>query len=307
MPSKEFDEVFRMNQQLLTDLVSDPNATPVDFRRTYDDFLEQLAIPDGAEFESVEVGGVPGIWCTASNSSSERAVVHFHSGGYVIGSAHGYRQFGARLAAATGARVLLPDYSLAPENPFPAAYNEGLAIYRALRGEFDHENLIISGDSGGGGLALAVLQALRDAGNDLPAGGVLFSPWLDLTLTAESHSENKDKDPILNPDLLAALVQMYIGGTDVSADDPRVSPLFASFENLPPLLFLASSTECIRDDARSGHAKAREVGVSATYHEGEGMCHIWPIFADRLPEAREAVGMIGDFVKDRFSAKTAAS
>lgn len=303
MPSPEADQVFKLNEELFHSWTSNPNATIDDLRRIFEEFLAGIATPDGTTFKEVDCGGVPGIWVTAPGASADHAVMHFHSGGYVLGSAHGYRSFGGYLSAATNARVLLVDYRLAPEHPFPAAMEDARAAHTWLINQgIAPSNIVISGDSGGGGLAMVLLQELRDRGGDQPAAGVMISPWADFTLTGESMTTNAANDPLApGPGLLEMLIPMIIS-EDVDRKDRRVSPIFGDWRGVPPLLMLAGSIETLRDDGKRAVEAASAAGVDATFIEGEGMVHIWPIFADRLPEARKALEQIGAFVKRHLGA-----
>ncbi len=302
MPSSEAAEVFKANQELLAAWLADPNYGIEDFRRIFEESLATLAIPPDASFEEVSAGGVPSIWASAPGASADKAIVHFHSGGYVMGSANGYRSFGANLSAATGARVLLVDYRLAPEHPYPAAPEDALAAYRwVLAQGIAASSIAITGDSAGGGLTLVTLQKLRDAGHPLPAAAVAMSPWADFTLSGESMVTNAANDPLVpGPDLLAMIKTMVVAA-DHDMTDPGISPLFGTWAGLPPLLVFAGSIECLRDDGVRAVEAAKKAGVDATFVEGEAMVHIWPIFADRLPEAREALAQIGTFLKTHMS------
>jgi monoterpene epsilon-lactone hydrolase len=306
MLSPENAAVHQANRDLLTAWTADPNASVDDFRRIFEEFLAELAVAPDAAFEEVDAGGVPAIWACAPGAASDRAVIHFHSGGYVLGSAKGYRSFGANLSAATGARVLLVEYRRAPEHQAPAALEDANSAYRwVLNQGVSPSHVAISGDSAGGGLALALLQTLRDEGGELPAAGVSLSPWADFKLAGESMKTNADKDPLVpGPDLLAMMVTMVIG-EDGDPGDPRVSPLYGDWSGLPPLLVMAGSIETLRDDGTRCVEAAKAAGVDARFIEGEDMVHIWPIFADRLPEARASLEEIGSFVKQHM--KTAAA
>lgn len=300
MPSPEAAAVFKANQDLLA-AWSQPDLTIEDFRRIFEADLADFAVAADAVFEDVSAGGVPSIWATAPGASADKVILHLHSGGYVMGSANGYRSFGANLSAATGARVLLVDYRLAPEHPYPAAPEDALAAYRwVLAQGISPSSMGISGDSAGGGLCLVTLQRLRDAGDPLPAAAVALSPWVDFTLSGESMVTNAANDPLVpGPDLLAMLVPMVIGEGDPK--DPGVSPLFGNWAGLPPLLVYAGSIETLRDDGARAVEAAKAAGVDATFIAAEGMVHIWPIFADRLPEARETLAEIGTFLKGHLA------
>jgi monoterpene epsilon-lactone hydrolase len=298
MPSPEAAAVFQANQRLLAEWTADPNATVDDFRRIFEEFLADLTVPADAHFEPVDAGGVPAIWAASPGATSDRAIVHLHSGGYVLGSAEGYRAFGANLSNVSGARVLLVDYRRAPEHPAPAALEDAISAYLwTIEQGISPSHVVISGDSAGGGLALSTLQSLRAQEHPLPAAGVALSPWADFALAGDSMTSNADKDPLVpGPALLQMMVTMVIGeGAD--AKDPRVSPLYGDWTGLPPLLVMAGSIETLRDDGARCVSAAQAAGVDATFVEGEGMVHIWPIFADRLPEARDSLEQIGAFVR----------
>jgi monoterpene epsilon-lactone hydrolase len=295
--------VHEMYRQLQADMNEKGEATtPADFKRVYEEFLAKFEVPTDATFEEVEANGVPAIWCSAPGVAMDRAIIHYHSGGYVTGSANGYRQFGARLSAVSGVRVLLPDYRLAPDHPFPTPVDDGIAAYRWIEGQLGAENIVVSGDSSGGGLVMVLLQTLRDEGAELPVGGVCMSPFTDLAGSGESVQGNAGKDPLVNPDFVAGISAMYLGDSGASPEDPKASPLYGDFSGLPPLMIFASDTECFRDDAYRCAKKAQDAGVDVTYFEGKDMCHIWPIFADRLPEARKTLERVGQFVDSRFMA-----
>jgi epsilon-lactone hydrolase len=296
MPSTEAHAILGLNSDLRDAWLVDPNYNFDDFRRIFELFLAQFAIPDGTRFAEVDCGGVACLWADAPGSAQDRVVVHFHSGGYLMGSANGYRSFGGYLAGATGCRVLLVDYRLAPEHPFPSAIEDGLAVYKwLLKEHVDPGKILICGDSAGGGLALITLQAIRDEGLPLPAAGVSISPLADLAHTGESRVINDGIDPLVTMDLIQMIGGAYCGELDPKL--PRISPLYGDWRGLPPLLIFAGEIELLRDDGKMCAAAALRAGVDATYVEGEGMVHIWTLYADRLPEAREALAQIGVFAR----------
>jgi monoterpene epsilon-lactone hydrolase len=297
--SAEAAEVMRQNRELQRRWASMPDATFRDFRASYEEYLAGFAVREDAIFEDVDAAGVPCIRVRVPPSASPPSgalLMHFHSGGYVIGSARGYRSFGAELAVACGCEVLLADYRRAPEAPAPAALEDALAVYRSLLAAGrDPARVVLCGDSAGGGLVFASLQALRDAGDPLPAGAVAISPWADLTLSGESMRSNAEHDPLVSRALLSGLLTLVLG-PDGDPRDWRVSPLFGDWRGLPPLMVLASTTEVVRDDAVRCVAAARAASVDAGLLLAEGMVHVWPLNADRLPEAREALARIAEFV-----------
>ena len=300
MPSRETEEVLRLNTQLRDDWLADPNYTFDDLRSIFEDWLAGIAIPPGTHFENADCPDVPCIWASAPGADPRRVVVHCHSGGYILGSAQGYRSFGGYLSAASGCRVLLVDYRLAPENPYPAGVDDGIAVFQWLLGQgYDASRIALCGDSGGGGLVLSALQTMRDRGLTLPSCAIAISPVTDFAMTGASYKENAGIDPLVTEDFLAALGQVYCGDKDPKL--PGLSPLYGDWSGLPPLLVLAGSIEMMRDDSKLCVDAARKQLVDATYFEGEGMPHIWTLFADRLPEAREGLQVIGDFVRKHMA------
>ena len=210
-----------------------------------------------------------------------------------------HRGLCTRLSRAAGARVLNVDYRLAPEHPYPAAVDDALAVYRAVLADgVDPARIAIGGDSAGGGLTLATLVALRDAGDPLPAAGVCISPWTDLSLSGESIRTKAAEDPLIQPSQLAWMAGLYLGDADPKA--PTASPLFANLSGLPPLLVHVGTAEILLDDATLLAERAREAGVDVTLEAWEEMIHTWHNFADLLPEGREAIEGIGKYLRARL-------
>jgi acetyl esterase/lipase len=200
----------------------------------------------------------------------------------------------ARLARAAGAVAVLPEYRLAPEHPFPAAFDDAIAAYRALLDEAggDASRIVLGGDSAGGGLAVAMSVALRDAGEHLPRALVLLSPWLDLTCTSPSWDSRFEGDPVLDHSLRDA-AERYLDGAD--ARDPLCSPLFADLSGLPPTLVLVGTHEILYDDSVSFAESASEQGVDVELEIGHELIHVWPIFPI-TPEAVASTVRIGRFL-----------
>lgn len=292
----EAQNVLKMNSDLRDKWLENPDYTYDDIRGIFEDWLAQFEIPEGSVFERVSVGGVPCIWADAPNAERDRVIIHYHSGGYLIGSAHGYRSFGGFLSAATGCRILMPDYRLAPEHPFPAGADDALAVYRGvLDAGISPAKVVLCGDSAGGGLALVTLLRISDAGLPRPAGGIAISPLADFTHSGASRKSNEGVDPLVTMKQLLAMGDTYCG--DRPCDEPLLSPVFADWSGLPPLLLMAGEIEMLRDDARLCAQAAISGGVEVTYLEGKEMAHIWTLYADRLAQARESLADIDWFVR----------
>lgn len=236
-----------------------------------------------------------GEWLVREAGAS-RTILYLHGGGYYFCSPRTHRAITFGLAPRAEADVFSLDYRLAPEHPFPAALDDALAAYRRLLAAGRRAgSLVIAGDSAGGGLALAALVALRDAGDPLPAGAVLYSAWTDLACSGASIRYNDGRDPMFCGDVFARVARFYLG--TASAAHPYVSPVHADLRGLPPLFMLAGSTETLLDDTRRVAGQARAAGVSVECEIAPGLPHAWPIYAPFMPEARRALDDTARFVR----------
>lgn len=277
---------------------------PIDVARTRAGTQKRVwlpQVPAGWQLrEQYEHADVPlrGEWLVREGGAP-RTILYLHGGGYYFCSPRTHRAITYGLATRADADVFSLDYRLAPEHPFPAALDDALAAYRRLLADgVRADSLVIAGDSAGGGLALATLVALRDAGDKLPAGALLYSPWTDLAVTGASIVENDGRDPMFCGDVFARVAALYLGeATGVSASDPYVSPLYADFCGLPPLFMLAGSTETLLDDTRRVADRARAAGVHVECKIARGLPHVWPIYAPFMPEARRSLDDSARFVQ----------
>jgi monoterpene epsilon-lactone hydrolase len=279
-----------------------PEPTPLDWRREFESLCAKFPLPEDIETEEVDAGGVPALWVSAPGVSRQRTILHFHSGGYVMGSAKGYREFAYRLSRATDARVLVPDYRLAPDHPYPAPVEDALTVYRWLAAKEDPARIVTTGDSAGGGLNLAMLVALRDEGDTLPVAAVAISPLTDLAAEGESYESNRHRDPVVTKELAVGMGVVYLGEGRDPKDTPLGSPLYAEVHGLPPLLVLAGEAETLRDDSVRFVEKVRAAGGQAELEVADEMLHIYPLFASILPEGREGIERIGEFVRQHTPA-----
>lgn len=244
------------------------------------------------------VGGVPGESLLAEGADPGRTVLYLHGGGYVIGSINTHRDLGARISREARARTVLVDYRLAPEHPHPAAVEDAVAAYRALVAEgAEPRRTVIAGDSAGGGLTVATLVALRDAGDPLPAAGVCLSPWVDLEGIGESMDARAHLDPMVNREGLRWMASMYLGS--LHPRTPLAAPLWAELAGLPPLYIQVGHAETLYDDSVRLAERARAAGVDVVLEAWDDMIHVWQAFAAILPEGQAAVEKIGAFVRDR--------
>jgi monoterpene epsilon-lactone hydrolase len=256
----------------------------------------QFQLPTDVRCDSVDAGGVPAEWITTPGVVAERVIYYLHGGGYVMGSMNTHREMVSRLSRAANARVLIIDYRLAPENPFPAAVDDSIAAYHWLLSiGVAPTRLVIAGDSAGGGLTVATLVALRDAGEPLPQAGICLSPWVDLECLGESMATQAEIDPMVNRDSVLMLAKAYLG--DTNPRTPLASPLYADLAGLPPLLIQVGTTEALLDDAKRLADRARAAGVDVILEPWDDMVHVWHAFAAILPEGQQAIDRIGKFVR----------
>jgi len=257
--------------------------------------------PQGTTVDPVDAGGVPAEWVVAAGADTDRILLYLHGGAYQIGSPATHRRMVALLSGAASARVLSVDYRLAPEHPFPAAVEDAVAAYRwLLAGGTDRGVMALAGDSAGGGLALATLVALRDAGEPMPAAAVVMSPWTDLALTGESLQTRAAADVLIKPAGMAETAEAYLAGQDPR--HPYASPLYAELHGLPPVLIQVGDAEVILDDSTRLATRARDHGVDVTLEIWDEMPHVWHAFAGLLPEADQAIERIGSWLTERVPA-----
>jgi monoterpene epsilon-lactone hydrolase len=281
-----------------------PGLTLEERRRVLDRNGSLVSIPRGTMLERVEISGVACEWILPHRHDAEVILLYLHGGAYTLGSCDSHRGMVAHIARACRARALLPEYRLAPEHPFPAALEDALATYRFLLDSGTApEQIIAIGDSAGG-LALATLLSLRDAGEPLPAAAVLISPWTDLTATGETLRTRARHDIMLRPETVGKSAALYHG--EYPADDPLISPLYADLSRLPPLLIQVGDHEILLSDATRLAERAEGTGVDVTLHIWPGMWHVWHAYVDWVPESRRAIREIARFV-DRYRVRTPAA
>lgn len=269
-------------------------------RANLDEGGARFLVPDDVTQEVIDADGVPAEFLVAPGAADDRVVLYLHGGGYVIGSIKSHRYLMQNVSRFSGAKTLGLDYRLAPENPFPAAVEDATKAYCWLLAQgYKAKNIAIAGDSAGGGLTLATLVNLREKGIDLPAAGVLISPWTDLSGEAESVKARADIDPMVKPEGLYSLGDKYLDGTD--AKNPLASPVFADMAGLPPLCIHVGGKEILYDDAITVADKARAAGVTVELLDEPELFHVWHAFAPMLEEGQEAVEKIGAFLQKQFN------
>ncbi|QRM54067.1 alpha/beta hydrolase [Sinorhizobium sp. BG8] len=269
-------------------------------RERIDEVGSIFPVADDIALEPVDLGGVAAEWSLAPGSDPGRVLLFFHGGGYCSGSIMSHRRLVTEAGRAAGVRTLAVDYRLAPENPFPAALEDAAASWRHLLDTgYAPDRIVVGGDSAGGGITLSLLGSLRDKGKELPACGWLISPWTDLTMSGETLASNDAIDPLIHAGYLAELADAYLG-PDTDRRDPRVSPLFANLEGLPPLLIQVGSAETLLSDATRLAGAAGEADVAVTLEIWPHMIHAWPLWNARLEPGRRALATAGAFIRSHL-------
>ena len=269
-------------------------------RASLRELMAQVPVPPDVQQNPVEIGGVAGLEVTIQGNESDNVILYFHGGVYVIGSAASSVPLVGDLVRRTGAKAITLEYRLAPEHPYPAAVEDARAAYEGLLAQgIAPAQIALAGESAGGGLAVATLLALREAGVPLPSCGYLMSPYADLTLSGETLAAKREGDPILTPDGLRARVPDYVGGADAS--DPYISPIFGDLRELPPLLIQVGSHEILLSDALRLAGRAAISDVPVTLEVTPGVPHVFQAYAGLLDEAGAALDRASDFLKAQLA------
>lgn len=299
MPSPELEKVLHL-LEMLRQASAGTRQSVAGRRAGMDALYSSFGSTPGVSSDKVDAGGVPAESVSAPGAGTDRAVLYLHGGGYNAGSPTSHRELARRLSAATGARVLVLDYRLAPEHPYPAAVEDATAAYRWLLAQgVDPVRTAIGGDSAGGGLTVAAMVALRDAGDPLPAAGVCISPWADLEMSGESMTTRAKWDLMVGREGLLDSATKYLAGEDARA--PLASPIYADLRGLPPLLIQVGTSETLYDDSTRLDERARAAGVDATLQVWEEMVHAWHLFAPILPEGQQAIESVGEYLRERWA------
>lgn len=296
MASAELDNIVA----LLEATPVTPASTMEEIRTGVDGLGLLVPAMEGSTTASVDAGGVTALWvamgadATADDGASP-IILHFHGGGYVMAGPHTHVGMLSRLASGTGGRALSVDYRLAPEEPFPAAPTDALNAYRWLLDQgVAPTRIVVAGDSAGGGLAMGLLVAARDAGLPQAAGAALMSPWVDLTNSGATVFANAAIDPILSPLVLQHWATLYAGD---SLADPLASPLFADLGGLAPIAIQVGEREVLLDDAVRLTERVVAAGGTATLAVWDEMTHWWQLFAGLVPEADRALDELATYAR----------
>lgn len=277
-----------------------PPPTVAERRAAMDAAGEMGALPTGCFHEPVTLGGVRCERVVPQGAVAGRAILYLHGGAYTAGSPRSHRPMVARIAEAARSVAVAADYRLGPEHRFPAAVEDAVAAYKALLdGGSDPRRLIVAGDSAGGGLALALVLALKGEGAPQPAGVFVISPWADLTQSGASYRTKADTDPMISKAGLDQNALMYLGGLD--ARDPLASPVFGDFEGVAPVLIQTGSEEALLSDSITMADVLAHARVDVRLEVWPEMIHVFHAWGGGLQAARRAIRLAGAWMEDRFA------
>jgi monoterpene epsilon-lactone hydrolase len=281
-----------------------PQSDILMVRRTFEAMQKRKRVAKGVVVREAELAGIACEWLIPPGCDDAPVLYYLHGGAYLMGSPATHRKMVSYIAKAAGMRALLPDYSLAPENPFPSGLNDCIAVYRQLLDTgVSADNVVISGDSAGGGMSMATMLSLRDAGDQLPAAAVLLSPWLDLTGRGESGVTRAEEDPWFRVDDMMTIASMY--QPDGELTNPLVSPVFADANSLPPMLIQVGDHEILLSDSTRLTGNITAAGGEVSLQVWPEMWHVFQFFIGQMPESKRAISDIGDYIRGRFHAAAA--
>lgn len=307
LKSKIFNMMMRnrhLFQGKLKKEIFNDHTSIENFRKLCEDGAAKYArIPEGIEIKAEIINGIKAEWIIPDKADHEKVILYVHGGGYVSGSCSDHRGFVSKFAKRCGIINLVYEYRLAPENPFPAALDDSIKVYKSLLAMGKKpENIIIAGESAGGGLTLAILLALKDNNLPQPAAAVSISPWTDLTCSSASYI-TKRKVSVAPFNSWLVFSKHYVG--KYKANNPFISPLFGDLSGLPPIFINSGEDDELFDDGEKFYLKAKAAGVDITFRAGEGMVHCYPLLAPMFPEATEAMNEICYFVNKHIGQEVA--
>jgi monoterpene epsilon-lactone hydrolase len=298
MPSYR-SQFCRMLIKYLVAIKFNPNKTIDEMRRGVESLSKLAGLPSKTNVEKIKLNNISAEWVCSKEAREDRVILYLHGGGYNICSPNTHRELSAYISMASSAKVLLIDYHLAPEHPFPTALEDATLTYRwLLKNGFSGGDIALAGDSAGGGLAIATSISLRDGGNPPPTSIACISPWTDLEMSGNSIKTHAQIDPMLNLQSIKLMASNYIGENDPR--NPLISPIYANLKGIPPMLIHVGSDEMLLDDSTRIAEKAKSAGVDVTLKIYDKMWHVWHLNAKLMPEAKNAIKELGSFIRSHF-------
>lgn len=293
-------------ERLEATLRARPTSLALDQRRAaYDALGDRFPLAADVQLEQALAHGVPAEWTSTPAASANGVTLYLHGGGYAWGSLKSHRHLASELGRAAAMKTLALDYRRAPEFPFPHALDDAVSGYRfLLDAGFKPRQIVVAGDSAGAGLAVALLVRLKELGTQQPAGALLFSPWADMTATADSYSRNAQRDPVLDRETMRFLAGQYLG--ERSRQTPLASPVFADLSGIAPLTIFVGATEALLDDAIALARAAGLADVGVRLEIWPKMFHIWPNYHPMLAQGRQAIARAGSLLREAVEAASSS-
>ena len=289
-------QVQAVLQHLGEYLASKPRETPEAMRDLIDGLFANKTLPPSITIEDVDMGGLRGCFVTSSDANTNKVVLLLHGGGFVSGSIASHRHLAAEVSAFCSTQVLLVEYGLAPEHPYPEGLNDCVRAYQwLLEKGIKPGHIAILGDSAGGGLVISTALRLKEGGIDQPSALIALSPWVNLTCDGETMDTKANDDPITNRESLSNMASFYLNGANPK--DPLISPIYGDLRGLPPILIQVGSREVLLDDSRKLAVRAKADEVKVSLEEWPGMFHVWHLWSDSLTDARQALGGVSAFIR----------
>jgi len=289
------DQLGELYAQWLVEMTKYPDMSVELLRIIFDDWQRATAEPENVTYRHTTIGGVPGVLATPEKPVDGEILLHMHGGGFALGSSTSHRKLGGHLSTACQVPVFLADFRLAPEHPYPAAVEDGLAVFDGLLElGYPARNVTPVGDSAGGNLAVSLVLNLMAVQRELPAQVITMSPWLNMENSGATIEANDHTDFLITREGLQANIDRYLGGT-ADPKDPLVNPLYADLTGFPELYICASDTESLFDDSVQFKKLAEKCGVDVTFSVGKGMQHVFPFLAGRHERADQEVQRIGQW------------
>ena len=298
MPSIQHS-FFRLSVEKLQGAFSTRFDQIASLRKVLDTSASTLNLPRGVKAQPVEIAGMQAEWLIPRVADAGHVILFIHGGGYAVGSLATHRSLAGKLAKMSRCKALIIDYRLAPEHPFPAALEDAVHAYQWLIGEkYTADQIVLVGDSAGGGLCMSLQVCLKKMNYPLPAASVLFSPWVDLTFSGESAETHQIDDPIVIVDHVKEWASSYAHRHSIL--HPMISPLYADLSGLSPVLIQASDAEVLTDDAVRLARKLASAGTESHLQLYPELLHVWQILWPFLPEAKEALSLAADFIEKQI-------
>lgn len=300
MPSKQAEELKTLYSSWTAVLAANPEMPVDELRRMFEHWGDATAEPGGVDYTETNAGGVPAMWAVPKGAAEDRVLLCTHGGGYVTGSMYSHRKLYGHFAKVIGCRALILHYRRAPEHVHPAQVDDAVTAYRWLLDQGIKPNHIaLTGDSAGGALAISTLLRARERNLPMPAATMPLSPWVDMEITGETLVSNREKDAMVQREIVEVLAGAFLGEAG-SRKDPLANPLYADLKGFPPIYIQVGADETLLDDSRRLAERARKAGVEIKMDVVPEMQHVFHFAAGHAPEADAAIRDLANWVRPKL-------